>query len=148
MLGTAWGVSRNGWRQGETQMGQPGNHLPGYPSAPIENCLLGFVCVLYEARIGIKQHPWRAVLEVEHVEKRPGLCVKGVVADASEAPVVLDEAQNRRLVGHGIVNEVGLGIWRDRQQGQPGTVATTALDDAALGDTARARAGQEVLRSG
>jgi hypothetical protein len=56
---------------------------PGYPPAPTRNGLLAFVRVLHSARFGIKHDARRAVLEVEHVEQGPSLCVKRLVADSS-----------------------------------------------------------------
>src|SRR5262249_14112077 len=47
-----------------------------------------------------------AVTEVEHVGQRAREGVEGLVTDASQAPVVLDEAQDRRLIRDGAVHEV------------------------------------------
>ena len=51
----------------------------------------------------------------------------GAAVDAGQPPVVLDEPRDRRLVGDGVVDDVGFGPWRDHQQGQAGAVAAAAL---------------------
>src|SRR5579875_2250899 len=77
--------------------------------------------------------------EVEHVVERSGQRVKGLVTDATSLPVVLDEAQDGRLVGHGVVNEVRAGIRRDNQHRQARAVAATSLVSPSSGGTAHAR---------
>jgi hypothetical protein len=54
----------------------------------------------------------RAVEREEAVE-RSRLGVERAVADAAEPPVVLDEAQDRALVGDRMVDEVALRVRRD-----------------------------------
>jgi hypothetical protein len=53
---------------------------------------------------------WVGVLEVEHGVQGAGLGVEGLVADAAQAPVVLDEGDDRALRGEGVVDEVGARV--------------------------------------
>src|SRR5674476_1140155 len=87
--------------------------------------------------------------EDEEVVQAPRLLVEGEVADVAGLPVVLDEAQDRGLVGRGVVDEVCLGVRGDDDQGQPWAVAAPVLvaaGDAAGVGTARVGVGQPVVR--
>src|SRR5262249_12053906 len=98
-------------------------------------------------RQGIEEQASRAVsLEVEHVEQAPGLLVERLAAEPAEVPVVLDEPQDRSLVGERTVHEVRLREGRHDDQRKAGTVATAALKDAGLGGSAAARAREAVFR--
>ena len=46
------------------------------------------------------------IREIEHRVERAGERIRRTVADASEAPVVLDELQDRRLVRRLVIDEV------------------------------------------
>src|ERR1700682_3791731 len=65
--------------------------------------------------------------EVEHGVDDAGAVVEGVVADPTGLPVVLDEPQDRGLVGLAVVDEVWSRIRRDHQEREPRPVATTPL---------------------
>src|SRR6266550_668667 len=71
------------------------------------------------------------VVPAEHVVQRAGQVVKGRAAGPLPAqPVVLDERQDRGLVGDRAADVVGLGVRRDDQQRQPLAVAAAVLDAA------------------
>src|SRR6478736_710857 len=55
-------------------------------------------------------------IEVEQVGQRLGARIERLVADPWQAPVVLDEARDRRLLGLGRVDEVLLGPRRHDEQ--------------------------------
>src|SRR6266404_9726838 len=62
-----------------------------------------------QARGRVEEEPLRVTLgaaEGQQVQERAGLRVKGEVPDPSRLPIVLDEAEDRALVGHGVVDEV------------------------------------------
>jgi hypothetical protein len=73
------------------------------------------------------------VVEVEEVGQRAGLLVEGVVADRAGLPVVLDELEDRRLVGGGVVDEVLLRVRRDDEQREPGTVTAPVTTRCLIG---------------
>src|SRR5208283_6081211 len=83
-----------------------------------------------QASVVVQQHvaeaggDWRA----QHRGNRIGDCIKGTTPDPlAVKPVVLDEANNRRLVGHGVVHEVLPGVRRDHKHRYPRAVATASL---------------------
>src|SRR3954453_16023290 len=80
------------------------------------------------ARLRVERDPLRpaAVREVEHAVERSGQLVHRVVADPPEAPVVLDEAKDRGLVGQGMVDEVRPRVRGDAEQREPGPVTAAA----------------------
>src|SRR5881394_3143460 len=64
----------------------------------------------------------------EHVVQRAGQIVeRGVVDPLAAQPVVLDERQDRGLVGGGAADVVGLGVGRDEQERQPLAVTAPVL---------------------
>ena len=66
--------------------------------------------------------------EVEHAVDRAGDGVERAVADPLAAkPVVLDEADDRALIGDRVIDVVRLRPRRDHQQRQPRTVAAAPL---------------------
>ena len=68
------------------------------PVRPLPNLLAG---------AGDKETICPDLLEIEHLFDGVGGSVEGPLTDAlSTEPVVLNEAQNRSLVGHGVVDEV------------------------------------------
>src|SRR5215831_10078586 len=82
---------------------------------------------------GRVQQVWReaGMVPAEHVVQRAGQVVEGRVAGPLPAqPVVLDERQDRGLVGDRAADVVGLGERRDHQQRQPLAVAAAVLDAA------------------
>jgi hypothetical protein len=66
------------------------------------------------------------VLEVEHAVDRTGDAVQRSAADARQRPVVLDETEDRGLVGEAVVDEV-LPRGRGHEQRQTRTVAAAVL---------------------
>src|ERR1035437_1333244 len=91
----------------------------------------------------------RLVGEREEVVEASGFLVEGRVANPTGLPVVLDEAQDRGLVGHGVVDKVGLREGGDHDQGQPRTIAAPVLvtaGDAAGVGTASAGVSQRIVR--
>src|SRR5206468_797464 len=54
--------------------------------------------------------------EAEEVPQRTGLSVEREVADPARAPVVLDEPQDRALIGGRVVHEIVLRERGDHQQ--------------------------------
>ncbi len=76
--------------------------------------------------------------EVEHIHQRAGHRVEGSPAYAlSSEPIVLNEAENGRLVSQAMVDKVGSGPARYHQQGKPWAVSATALE-ASQGVSSRA----------
>jgi hypothetical protein len=45
-------------------------------------------------------------VEIEHVVQRPGVGVRRTAADAAKSEVVLDEADDRALIGEGVIDEI------------------------------------------
>src|SRR6478735_11641051 len=86
--------------------------------------------------------------EGEEVGQGSGLLVEGVVAHPPGVPVVLDEPEDRGLVGDRVVDEVAFGERRDDEQRLPWTVATpvqvAAGDPGGVGATG-ARPGQRII---
>src|SRR4029077_2738142 len=74
--------------------------------------------VNYSPRGRVKKHLENRVprLEVEQIAEGTSLGIVGEVADSSQPPVVFDEAQNRSLVGHRMIDEILLGEGRYDQQ--------------------------------
>src|SRR5674476_98742 len=72
--------------------------------------------------------------EGEQVVQVSRFLVEGEVADAAGVPVVLDEPQDGRLVGRGVVDEVGFRVRGDDDQGQARAVTAPVL--VAAGDAA------------
>ena len=64
-----------------------------------------------------------SLAEIEHRQQGAGDGVEGAAADATEVPVVLNEAQDRALVGDGMIDKVLARERRDDQQRQAGPVA-------------------------
>src|SRR6266480_2581744 len=70
----------------------------------------------------------------EHVVQRAGQIVeRGVVDPLAAQPVVLDERQDRGLVGGGAADVVALGVGRDEQERQPLAVTAPVLVAAERG---------------
>src|SRR5262249_47530955 len=67
------------------------------------------------------------LVEVKHRQQRTCDPVEGMVTDAAQQPVVLDEAEDRGLVGERVVDVVLLGKRGDHEQRQARTVATAPL---------------------
>lgn len=57
-------------------------------------------------------------VKIEHVVERSRDRVHRATADAAEIPVVFDEAQDRRLVGDCVIDEILLGPGRNDEQRQ------------------------------
>src|SRR5450759_4855810 len=87
---------------------------------------------------------FRLAGEGEQVVQTARFLVEGEVADPAGVPVVLDEPQDRGLVGCGVVDEVGLRKGGDHDQGQARTVAAPVLEAAR--DTAGVGTAGAVLR--
>ena len=51
------------------------------------------------------------VSEVEHIRQHAGAAVEGSLDPCSVQPIVFDEAQDRALIGHRVVDEVLLRAW-------------------------------------
>src|SRR6478752_8952408 len=66
-------------------------------------------------------------VEGEHGVQWSGLGVEGGIAHGSGGPVVLDEFQDRGLVGGGVVDVVCAGVAGDDQQGESWPVAAAVL---------------------
>src|SRR5580692_8162618 len=67
--------------------------------------------------------------KVEHLSDRVCECVEGALADAlSLQPVILDEPDDRTLVGESVIDEVRFGEWRDYQKRLARAVAATSFD--------------------
>ena len=64
-----------------------------------------------------------SLAEIEHRQQGAGDGVEGAAADATEVPVVLNEAQDRALVGDAMIDKVLARERRDDQQRQAGPVA-------------------------
>src|ERR1700734_3435251 len=96
----------------------------------IQNQLLGF-----------------AVREVEHAVQRSSLDVVGVSTDAAQAPVVLDEAKNGRLVRGQVIDVVLFRVGRNHQERLTGAVTALPLRRGGRG-AATARSGERVVRDG
>jgi hypothetical protein len=71
--------------------------------------------------------------EIKQVQKRAGSLVKGLVADASELPVVLNKAQYRGLIRNTMVHEIdgGVSILRLSVRGAPLVDCRPALPGSA-----------------
>src|ERR1700733_4489515 len=69
--------------------------------------------------------------EVEKPQQRTGLDVERITADLTEAPIVLDEPQNRGLIVQGVVDVIGLGPGRDDEQRQARAIAAAIVGSAA-----------------
>ena len=94
---------------------------------------VGLLFAGHESGIGIEKQLMRAALqEVEHVQQRTGDCIARTIADARKFPVVLDEAENRGLIGDRAIDEIDLGIWRDQQERLAGTIAATSILNYAI----------------
>src|SRR5260370_32404233 len=70
---------------------------------------------------------FRPAIEIEQTVQGAGDGVRGTIADAPQAPVVLDEAKDRGLVGHGVVHIIALRPGRNHQQRLPRTVAAAPI---------------------
>lgn len=68
-----------------------------------------------------------SLAEIEHRQQGAGDRVEGAAADATEVPVVFNEAQDRALVGEAVIDKVLARERRDDQQRQAGPVAAAAL---------------------
>jgi hypothetical protein len=62
------------------------------------------------------------VLEIKHRVQPPGKVIKRSRDSLAVQPVVLDEAQNRGLIGHGVIDVVLLRVGLDHQQRQTRTI--------------------------
>ena len=67
------------------------------------------------------------VVEVEHAIESAGSYIAGVVADAAEVPVVLDEAQDGGLVGGAVINVILFRVGRNHEQREARAVTAAAL---------------------
>src|ERR1700693_3229954 len=67
------------------------------------------------------------VLEIKHRIEPPGKVIKRSRDSLAVQPVVLDEAQNRALVGHGVIDVVLLREGRDHEERKTGTISATSL---------------------
>jgi hypothetical protein len=76
-------------------------------------------------------------MEVEQVHNRRRNRVEGLIAKLPQAPVVLDEAGNRRLIGHRVGYEVDFRIGRDRQEREPRAIAAAIEVRARAGRAAQ-----------
>jgi hypothetical protein len=56
------------------------------------------------------------VLEIKHRVQPPGKVIKRSRDSLAVQPVVLDEAQNRGLIGHRVIDVVLLGVRRDQAE--------------------------------
>src|ERR1035438_1869042 len=65
--------------------------------------------------------------KIEHTVELPGFRIRGVGADSAEVPIILDEAQDRRLIGRAMIDVVLLCIRRNHQQWQTRTITAAAL---------------------
>src|ERR1700760_160615 len=66
--------------------------------------------------------------EVEHVVQHAGALIERALPDPLPAePVVFDEAKDRALVGHRVIDKVLLRVGRDHQQRQTRTIAAASL---------------------
>src|SRR5262245_7319404 len=69
--------------------------------------LLAVVALEWHARLAVEEDLLGVPrAEIEHVGDRAGELVERPVADATEAPVVLDESDHRRLIDQGVVDEI------------------------------------------
>src|ERR1700719_1680104 len=55
----------------------------------------------------------RIVREIEKAVQRAGHGVGRAIADAGQTPIVFDEANDRGLVGHAVIDVIGFGPRRD-----------------------------------
>src|SRR5208282_190742 len=71
--------------------------------------------------------------EVKHVDKRSGvLIVRAGIASSrggneGQAPVPLDERNDRTLIGYRVIDEVGLGPRRNYEERKPRSVPASSL---------------------
>src|SRR5450631_4015645 len=66
------------------------------------------------------------IVKVKHAEHGAGFDVGGIATDPPEFPIVLDETQDGRLVGHAVVDEVLFCVGRNNEQRLAGAVTATA----------------------
>lgn len=67
--------------------------------------------------------------KVEHLSDRICDCIKGTLADAlSLQPVILDEPDDRTLIGESVIDEVRFGEWRDYEKRQARAITATPFD--------------------
>jgi hypothetical protein len=62
----------------------------------------------------------------------PASWLNDTAADRVGAPIVLDEAEHRALIGQRVIDEIRLGEGRDDDQRQPQAIAAAALDRRAV----------------
>ena len=86
--------------------------------------------------------------EIEHARQVTGLLVERVIPDAAGVPVVLDELQNRGLIGQRVVDVVRLRVGRDDQQRQPRAETAPALRKLAAQAGAKCEVRLTVLTDG
>jgi hypothetical protein len=89
------------------------------------------------------------VAEFEHVVDAARVDVLGAGADRAEAPVLLDELQDRRLLGERVVDVVRLRVRRDQHERKPRAKPTTTGVfhlRAFVGEMAGADTGEAVSR--
>src|SRR5579859_3767128 len=96
------------------------------------------------ARRRVEDQPFGATVEVEQGVERAVAGVEGLIAESTEPPVVLDEAQDRRLGGGGVVDEIAPREPRHQQQRLAWSQAAAAEESACTGDSAHAGIGQGV----
>src|SRR5580704_12521199 len=67
--------------------------------------------------------------KVEHLSDRVCECIEGALAETlSLQPVILDEPDDRTLVGESVIDEVRFCEWRDYQKRLARAVAATSFD--------------------
>src|SRR5262249_59502997 len=77
------------------------------PRVERRSVLVAVVALERQARLAVEEDLLGVPrAEIEHVGDRAGELVERPVADATEAPVVLDESDHRRLIDQGVVDEI------------------------------------------
>src|SRR5580700_10666064 len=67
--------------------------------------------------------------KVEHLSDRVCECIEGALAETlSLQPVILDEPDDRTLVGESVIDEVRSGEWRDYDKRQARAITATPFD--------------------
>src|SRR6202012_239777 len=111
------------------------------------------ICRLARALVQNKPAVLR-VIEVKHVGQDAGAAIEGTLDTLAPDPVVLDKAQDGRLIGYSVVDEVVSRVRRDHQQGKARPVAAASLRVLRRGagecrrSVTAGTVGESILRSG
>src|SRR5437016_4063660 len=117
--------------------------LPVEPRSSISPSLAGCDQASYRIKEKLRSYP--AAGEVEQTVQRSRFLVGGTVANPSQAPVILDEAKDRGLVGDLMVHVVLPRKRGDHEQRESRTVTATPLGGRRGVSAAETGTGQKVI---